>query len=193
MAYDAHDNTPLIWIDLEMTGLNFQEDRIIEIATVITDSMLRVIARGPQLVIHQPDSLLDTMDEWNQSTHGRSGLIDEVRASDLTEDDAENETLDFLSHYVSAQQSPMCGNSICTDRRFLHRYMPRLEAYFHYRHLDVSTIKELARRWYPNMAQGYSKKSGEHRALSDVLLSIEELRYYRDQWLGPDAVLKERS
>jgi oligoribonuclease len=172
----------LIWIDLEMTGLNPDEDRIIEIATIVTDSQLNVIAEGPVLAIHQTDSVLKAMDEWNTRTHRGSGLIDKVKASTLTEVDAELVTLEFLKKHVAKNKSPMCGNSICQDRRFLARGMPELETWFHYRNLDVSTIKELVARWRPELVNGFNKKSS-HQALDDVRESIEELRYYRDHFI----------
>ncbi len=169
----------LIWIDLEMTGLEPQTDRIIEIATLVTDSQLNLIAEGPMLAIHQPDAVLTAMDDWNRKQHGESGLVARVRASRMDERAAELQTLEFLRHYVPAGQSPMCGNSICQDRRFLARVMPDLEAYFHYRNLDVSTIKELARRWYPGLKS--FGKSSTHLALQDIRDSIDELRYYRER------------
>lgn len=172
----------LIWIDLEMTGLEPQTDRIIEMATLVTDSQLNVLAEGPVLAIHQPDAVLDGMDEWNTQTHGASGLLDRVRASRLSEADAERQMLAFLRDYVPARKSPICGNSICQDRRFLARWMPDLEAFFHYRNLDVSTLKELARRWYPSVAAGL-QKNGVHRALDDIRESIAELDYYRKHLL----------
>ena len=168
----------LIWIDLEMTGLNPLTERIIEIATVVTDSNLKVLAEGPSLVINQSDSLLAGMDEWNTRQHGSSGLTDRVRNSQITEAEAMQQTLDFLSHWVPKGQSPMCGNSIGQDRRFLVRYMPELEVFFHYRNLDVSTLKELVRRWRPDLEGGFSKK-GSHLAMDDVHDSIAELAYYR--------------
>jgi oligoribonuclease len=170
----------LIWIDLEMTGLNSQTDRIIEIATIVTDSQLTILAEGPMLAIHQSDATLATMDDWNQKQHGESGLIARVRASAVDEREAEARTLEFLSLHVPKGKSPMCGNSICQDRRFLARCMPELEAYFHYRNLDVSTLKELARRWYPERIKGFSKTS-THLALQDIRDSIEELRFYRER------------
>jgi oligoribonuclease len=169
----------LIWIDLEMTGLEPQTDRIIEIATLVTDSQLNLIAEGPMLAIHQPDAVLTAMDDWNRKQHGESGLVARVRASRMDERAAELQTLEFLRHHVPADQSPMCGNSICQDRRFLARVMPELEAYFHYRNLDVSTIKELARRWYPGLKS--FGKSSTHLALQDIRDSIDELRYYRER------------
>ena len=168
----------LIWIDLEMTGLNPLTERIIEIATVVTDSNLKVLAEGPSLVINQSDSLLAGMDEWNTRQHGSSGLTDRVRNSQITEAEAMQQTLDFLSHWVPKGQSPMCGNSIGQDRRVLVRYMPELEVFFHYRNLDVSTLKELVRRWRPDLEGGFSKK-GSHLAMDDVHDSIAELAYYR--------------
>lgn len=168
----------LIWIDLEMTGLDFANDSIIEIATIVTDSQLNEIATGPDLVIHAPDSLLDSMDEWNTKQHTKTGLVDKVKASSITIDQAERQTIDFLSEFVDPQCSPMCGNSICTDRRFLARQMPLLENFFHYRHIDVSTLKELARRWKPDIAK-IDDKNSDHRALSDIRDSIKELQLYR--------------
>ncbi len=182
MSQDANN---LIWIDLEMTGLDTQNDRIIEIATLVTDSQLNVLAEGPILAIHQDDAVLDGMDEWNTRQHGQSGLIERVRASHLSEQDAERETLAFLRQYVPAGKSPMCGNSICQDRRFMARLMPELEAYFHYRNLDVSTLKELARRWKPEIYNGFSKDSS-HLAMDDIRDSIEELRYYREHFIRLD-------
>ncbi|MBK5937249.1 MAG: oligoribonuclease [Halorhodospira halophila] len=172
----------LIWIDLEMTGLDPSRDRIIEIAVVVTDSNLDTLAEGPVLAIHQDRSLLDGMDEWNTRQHGRSGLTERVRASTVTEAEAEAQVLAFLKQHVPPRTSPMCGNSICQDRRFLARWMPDLEAYFHYRHIDVSTLKELARRWAPEVADGV-RKSGNHLALDDIRDSINELRHYRREFL----------
>lgn len=171
----------LIWIDLEMTGLVPQTDRIIEIATIITDSELHILAEGPVFAIHQPDEILQGMDEWNTTHHGDSGLTDRVRSSQNSTAQAECETLAFLEAWVPAGISPMCGNSICQDRRFLARYMPTLEAYFHYRNLDVSTIKELCKRWAPEVAAGVNKV-GAHLALSDIRDSIDELIHYRKQF-----------
>lgn len=176
----------LIWIDLEMTGLNPQADCIIEIATIVTDSNLNVLAEGPVLAIHQSDAVLAAMDAWNQKQHGSSGLVARVRASEIDEHEAEARTLAFLAQYVPAGKSPMCGNSICQDRRFLARCMPQLEAYFHYRNLDVSTLKELARRWYPGQLKSFNKSSA-HLALQDIRDSIEELRFYRQQIFVPAA------
>jgi len=174
----AGDPNNLIWIDMEMTGLQPDADRIIEIAMLVTDPQLELVAEGPVLVLHQPDEVLDAMDTWNKSTHKKSGLIDRVRASSLSEADAERAALQFLEEHVPANNSPMCGNSICQDRRFLARWMPRLEAHFHYRNLDVSTLKELVRRWKPELMKGFAKE-GRHEALADILESIEELKFYR--------------
>ncbi len=176
----------LIWIDLEMTGLDTQNDMIIEIATIITDSQLNILAEGPVLAIHQSDQILTKMDEWNTRQHGQSGLIERVRSSSVTEAEAEKQTLKFLQQYVPAKASPMCGNSICQDRRFLARCMPRLEAYFHYRNLDVSSLKELAMRWAPSICAGFTKNS-VHLALEDIRDSIDELRYYREHLFKPFA------
>ena len=173
----AGDPNNLIWIDMEMTGLQPDSDRVIEIAMLVTDPQLNVLATGPVLVLHQPDSVLDAMDSWNKSTHAKSGLIERVRASSLTEADAERQALEFLAAYVPASASPMCGNSICQDRRFLARWLPRLEAHFHYRNLDVSTLKELVKRWKPDLKS--FAKEGKHEALADILESIEELKFYR--------------
>jgi len=172
------DNYNLIWIDLEMTGLKTDSDSIIEIATVVTDKELNVLASGPVLAIHQPESVLAGMDDWNQKQHGSSGLLVRVRASSVSAAQAEARTLEFLSPWVPPGASPMCGNSICQDRRFLAREMPSLERYFHYRNLDVSTLKELARRWAPHVADSFVKE-GAHLALADILESIRELKHYR--------------
>ena len=176
------DASRLIWIDMEMTGLDPDRDRIIEVALVVTDSDLNTVAESPALVVHQDDATLAAMDAWNQGTHGRSGLIDKVKASTLDEAGTEAAALAFLREHVPAKASPMCGNSICQDRRFLARWMPALEDYFHYRNLDVSTIKELARRWKPDLLKGVPKE-GRHEALADVYESIAELRHYRTGWL----------
>lgn len=176
----------LIWIDLEMTGLDPDRDRIIEIATVVTDAELRVIAEGPVLAIHQAEAALRGMDAWNTRQHGESGLVERVRASDIDEAEAEHRTLEFLASHVPPRTSPMCGNTICQDRRFLYRYMPELERYFHYRHLDVSTLKELARRWVPEVAASFTKESA-HLALEDIHDSIAELRHYRAHFLVSEA------
>ena len=174
----AADSNNLIWIDLEMTGLIPESDRIIEIAVVVTDSQLNLVAEGPVLVVHQPDEVLAAMDSWNRSVHGKSGLVDKVKASSLDEAAAERQTIAFLREHVPAGASPMCGNSICQDRRFLARWMPALEAHFLYRNLDVSTLKELVKRWKPELVKGM-KKEGKHEALADIYESVEELKYYR--------------
>jgi len=173
----------LIWIDLEMTGLNPETDRIIEIAVVVTDANLTQRVEGPVFAIHQSDATLDKMDAWNKGTHGRSGLIDRVKASTVTEDEAVAQTIAFLKQYVPANKSPMCGNSICQDRRFLAKTMPALESFFHYRNLDVSTLKELAKRWKPELLAGF-KKAQAHTALADITESIDELAYYREHFLS---------
>ena len=177
----SRDN--LIWIDLEMTGLDPEKERIIEIATLATDSNLNILAEGPNLVISQPIEFLEGMDEWNQNQHGLSGLIEEVKNSNVTSQVAEIETLEFISKYVGEKASPMCGNTVSHDRRFLSRYMPRLESYFNYRHIDVSSFKEVAVRWM-NEAQVYEKK-GSHRALGDIKESVAELKFYKDLFM-PD-------
>jgi len=174
------DAERLIWIDMEMTGLKPDTDRIIEVALVVTDNALNVVAEAPVWVVHQADATLDGMDSWNRGTHGRSGLIDKVKASTLDEAAVEAQALAFLREHIPAKASPMCGNSICQDRRFLARWMPTLEDHFHYRNLDVSTLKELARRWRPEALKGVPKE-GKHEALADVLESIEELKHYREQ------------
>lgn len=172
----------LIWVDMEMTGLEPDTDRIIEVAVVVTDMQLNVLAEGPVFAIHQSDEVLDKMDAWNKGTHGRSGLIDRVKASTVSEADAEKALIEFLRKYVPAGKSPMCGNSICQDRRFMVRGMPKLEAFFHYRNLDVSTLKELCKRWKPEIASGF-KKHQKHTALADIIESIEELKYYREHFI----------
>ena len=174
----------LIWIDLEMTGLDTQNDVIIEIATIVTDSELNELAEGPMLAIHQSDDILNGMDEWNTNQHGKSGLTERVKNSPLTVAEVEQKTLGFLRKYVPKGASPMCGNSICQDRRFMARLMPELEDFFHYRNLDVSSLKELAKRWAPDVAKGVVK-SGAHLALDDTRDSINELRYYREQLFKP--------
>lgn len=173
----------LVWLDCEMTGLEPDVDRIIEIAVIVTGPNLEPRVEGPVFVIHQSDEQLDKMDSWNKGTHGRSGLIDKVKASAITEAQAEQQLIDFLSQYVPKSTSPMCGNSIGQDRRFLVKYMPRLEAFFHYRNVDVSTLKELARRWRPEVVTGF-KKQQRHTALADVHESIDELAYYRENFLN---------
>lgn len=178
----TQDRNALVWLDMEMTGLDPDKDRIIELAMVITNSSLEVIAEAPTWVIHQPDEVLAGMDEWNRSTHGRSGLIDRVKISVLGDAEVEAQALEFLRHHVPARTSPMCGNSICQDRRFMARGMPQLEAFFHYRNLDVSTLKELAKRWRPGLSEGF-KKSNKHEALADIYESIDELKYYREHFI----------
>ncbi len=178
----AQDLQHLIWIDLEMTGLNPDSDLIIEIATVVTDKDLNILAEGPVLAVHQSDAALAAMDDWNQQHHGQSGLIDRVKASTINEAEAERLTIEFLKQWVPENTSPICGNSIGQDRRFLYRYMPKLEAYFHYRNIDVSTLKELAARWAPEVKNGFNKESS-HQALEDIIESIEELRYYREHFI----------
>lgn len=176
------DNTGrLIWIDLEMTGLSPENDVIIEIATIVTDDELNIIAEGPVLAVHQSDERMNSMDEWNTRTHGESGLVKRVKESAYREAEAEAATIEFLQQHLEAGVSPMCGNSIGQDRRFLARYMPTLEAFFHYRNLDVSTVKELAKRWKPEILPGF-KKHNKHEALADIIESIEELRYYREHF-----------
>ncbi|MCX7814653.1 MAG: oligoribonuclease [Tepidimonas ignava] len=172
----------LVWIDCEMTGLNPERDRLLEVAVVVTGPNLTPRIEGPVLVIHQDDAVLDAMDSWNKGTHGKSGLIDKVRASTMTEAEAETVLLDFIARYVPKGGSPMCGNSIGQDRRFLVKYMPRLEAFFHYRNLDVSTLKELAKRWRPEVYKAFQKQQ-RHTALADVHESIDELQHYRDHFL----------
>ena len=172
----------LVWLDMEMTGLEPDTDRIIEVAVVVTDSELNILGEGPVFAIHQSDTALDAMDSWNKGTHGRSGLIERVKASTVTEAQAEEALIAFLKDFVPAGKSPMCGNSICQDRRFMARGMPKLEAFFHYRNLDVSTLKELCKRWKPELASGF-KKHQKHTAMADIIESIEELRYYREHFI----------
>ena len=176
------NNNNLIWLDMEMSGLLPDSDRILELAAVVTDAELNVLGESPVLVIHQSDAVLDGMDAWNQGTHKRSGLIDKVKASTLEEQAATTQMITFLKQFVPAGKSPMCGNSICQDRRFMARYMPDLEAYFHYRNLDVSVFKELARRWKPEIYSGF-KKASRHEALADIYESIDELKYYREHFI----------
>jgi oligoribonuclease len=178
----ARSDQNLVWIDLEMTGLKPDTDRIIEIAVVVTAPDLSIRVEGPVFAIHQSNEMLDGMDAWNKGTHGRSGLIDRVKASTVDEAHAAKAVIEFLKAYVPNNKSPMCGNSICQDRRFLARYMPTLEAFFHYRNLDVSTLKELAKRWKPGLAEGF-KKAQRHTALADITESIDELAYYREHFL----------
>jgi oligoribonuclease len=179
----AVDENRLLWVDMEMSGLSPDTDRVLELAMVVTDGELNVVAEGPVIAIHQHDSVLEGMDAWNRSTHARSGLTVRVRESSVNEAEAERQMLDWAARYVPAGRSPMCGNSICQDRRFMARWMPRLEAFFHYRNLDVSTLKELARRWRPDVFRTLEKKS-RHEALADVYESIGELKHYRVHWLG---------
>src|ERR1700704_5574455 len=176
------DQNNLIWIDMEMTGLSSDSDRIIEVALVVTDAQLTVLAESPEWVIHQPDEVLDAMDSWNKGPRGKSGLIEPVRPSPPTEAQAEALAPEFLKPHAPAGVSPMCGNSICQDRRFLARSMPKLESFFHYRNLDVSTLKELVKRWKPEVAKGLVKQ-GKHEALADIYESIDELKYYRENFL----------
>ena len=176
------DESNLVWIDMEMSGLNPDTDRVLEIAAVVTDAQLEVLAEGPVLVVHQSDRVLAGMDTWNTATHGRSGLTDRVRASRLVEGEAQQRMIDFLRTLVPAGRSPMCGNSICQDRRFMARWLPQLEAFFHYRNLDVSTLKELARRWKPDVYRAFEKKS-RHEALADIYESIDEMRHYRQHFI----------
>jgi oligoribonuclease len=178
---EKSDNN-LIWIDMEMSGLNVEEDKILEIAVIVTDPDLKVIAEGPVLVVHQEDNILDKMDAWNTSTHNKTGLVDKVKKSKLNESMVENQVIDFLKKYVNKNTSPMCGNSICQDRRFMAKHMPNLENFFHYRNLDVSVFKELAKRWKPELIEGF-KKAGKHEALADIIESIEELKYYREHFI----------
>ena len=182
LAQERPNEFNLVWVDMEMTGLDPDTDRIIEIAVIVTDAQLNVVAEGPVFAIHQSDETLDKMDAWNKGTHGKSGLIDRVKASIVDEAQAEEQLIAFLKQYVPANKSPMCGNSICQDRRFMARGMPKLEAFFHYRNLDVSTLKELCRRWKPELASGF-KKHQKHTALADIHESIEELRYYREHFI----------
>ncbi|WP_374337509.1 oligoribonuclease [Leeia sp.] len=178
----SNNSSHLIWVDMEMTGLQPDSDRIIELAAVITDAQLNAIAESPVLVVHQSDAVLDGMDAWNKGTHGKSGLIDKVKASVLDEAEAEARMLAFLAAHIPQGVSPMCGNSICQDRRFMARWMPKLEQFFHYRNLDVSTLKELMKRWKPELAKGLTKH-GKHEALADIYESIEELKYYREHFI----------
>jgi oligoribonuclease len=178
----ANDKTPLVWIDMEMSGLVPDRDRILEVAMVVTDADLNTIAEAPVFVLHQPESVLDAMDSWNKSTHGKSGLVDKVRASSFNEAQVEARLIEFLKPIVGERLAPLCGNTVHQDRRFMARYMPAFDAYLHYRIIDVSTLKELAKRWRPDVVQAFSKE-GKHEALADVYESIEELRHYRDHFL----------
>ena len=180
----ALNDNHLVWLDMEMTGLEPERDRIIEMAMIVTDSNLETIAESPVWAVHQTDAVLDAMDDWNKNTHGKSGLIERVRASTLDEAAVEAAALAFMQEYVPKRVSPMCGNSIGQDRRFMVRYMPTLEAWFHYRNIDVSTLKELCRRWKPEVAAGFEKESA-HTALADIRESIEELKYYRERFIQP--------
>ena len=182
VRYEMNKKTNLIWIDLEMTGLVPEKDNIIEIATVVTDADLNVLAEGPSIAIYQDNKHLDSMDEWNTRQHTKSGLVQRVKASEISVNEAEKQTLDFLMKYVDPGASPMCGNSICQDRRFLYNYMPKLEKFFHYRHIDVSTLKELAVRWKPDVVTTSFKES-KHLALSDIYDSINELKHYREHFI----------
>ena len=179
MAADANN---LIWVDIEMSGLDPEIEKVLEVAVVVTDTQLNTIAEGPVLVVHQSGGVLDAMDAWNKNTHGKSGLIDRVKTSTLSETDVDGQLVDFLKQYVPAGVSPLCGNSVHQDRRFMVRYLPRFEAHFHYRNLDVSTLKELMRRWKPELAAGMTKH-GRHEALADIYESIDELKYYREHFL----------
>ncbi|HNA82883.1 MAG TPA: oligoribonuclease [Thiobacillaceae bacterium] len=178
----AQNDTHLVWVDMEMSGLDPDKDVVLEVALVVTDKDLNLVEEGPVLVVHQADAVLDAMDSWNKSTHGKSGLIDKVKASPLSEADVENQMIEFMKRHVGERKSPMCGNSICQDRRFMARHLPKLEAYFHYRNLDVSTLKELAARWRPELKDGF-KKANSHTALADIQESIEELKYYREHFI----------
>jgi oligoribonuclease len=182
----AQNDTHLVWIDMEMSGLVPETDSVLEVALIVTDKDLNLVEEGPVLVVHQSDAVLDAMDNWNKGTHGKSGLIDKVKASPWSDADVEAQMIEFMRKHVGERKSPMCGNSICQDRRFLARHMPKLEAYFHYRNLDVSTLKELAARWRPELKDGF-KKANNHTALADIQESIEELKYYRDNFIRMSA------
>jgi oligoribonuclease len=184
----AHDKTPLVWIDMEMSGLVPERDRVLEVAMVVTDADLNTVAEAPVYVIHQPDEVLDAMDSWNRSTHGKSGLVDKVRASTFTEAEVEARLVEFLKPIVPERTAPLCGNTVHQDRRFMVRYLPLFDAYLHYRIIDVSTLKELAKRWRPDVLAGVTKE-GKHEALADIHESIEELRHYRRHFLvAPEQV-----
>ena len=178
----AHDKTPLVWVDMEMSGLVPERDRVLEVAMVVTDADLNTLAEAPVFVVHQPDEVLDAMDSWNRSTHGKSGLVDKVRASTFTEAEVEARLIEFLRPLVPERTAPLCGNTVHQDRRFMARYLPLFEAYLHYRIVDVSTLKELAKRWRPDVIAGFTKE-GKHEALADIQESIEELRHYRRHFL----------
>jgi oligoribonuclease len=182
--HPRYDENNLVWVDMEMSGLNPDTDRVLEIAAVVTDSQLEVLAEGPVVVVHQSERVLAAMDSWNTATHRRSGLTERVRASPIDEVEAQRQVLDFVQTLVPAGKSPMCGNSICQDRRFMARWLPQLEAYFHYRNVDVSTLKELARRWKPDVYRSFEKKS-RHEALADIYESIDEMRHYRQHFIQP--------
>jgi oligoribonuclease len=183
----ARDNTPLVWVDMEMSGLVPERDRILEVAMVVTDAELSVVAEAPVYVIHQPDEVLDAMDSWNRSTHGKSGLVDRVRASTFTEAEVEARLVEFLKPLLPERTAPLCGNTVHQDRRFMVRYLPLFDAYLHYRIVDVSTLKELAKRWRPDVVAGVAKE-GKHEALADIHESIEELRHYRREFLRAEPV-----
>ena len=178
----SKNNNNLIWLDMEMSGLNPETDKVLEIAPVTTDPYLTIIGEGPVIVILQSDEVLSRMDSWNQSTHGKSGLIEKVKNSNVTEEEATHQLIEFMGQYIEKGKSPMCGNTICQDRRFMAKHMPQLESFFHYRNLDVSVFKELAKRWKPELISGFKKKS-KHEALADILESIEELKYYREHFI----------
>ena len=182
MEIMAADQNNLLWVDMEMSGLNPDTDKVLEVAIVVTDTQLNTVAEAPVFVVHQPASVLDAMDSWNKATHAKSGLVERVKASTLNESEVENRMVEFLQQYVPAGVSPMCGNSVHQDRRFMVRYLPKLEAFFHYRNLDVSTLKELVKRWKPELAGGFAKH-GKHEALADIYESIDELKYYREHFL----------
>jgi oligoribonuclease len=182
LRHAAYDDNNLIWVDMEMSGLNPDSDRVLEVAVVVTNAQLETIAEGPVQVVFQPEAVLAGMDAWNKATHGRSGLIERVRASALNEAQAEQKLIEFLAPFVGAGKSPMCGNSICQDRRFMARWLPALEAFFHYRNVDVSTLKELAKRWRPEVVRSFEKKS-KHEALADIYESVAELKHYREHLL----------
>lgn len=185
----SQDKNALIWIDLEMTGLFPETDRIIEVATIVTDSNLEIVAEGPVIAVHQSDAVMAGMDEWNTKTHGKNGLTDRVKESKINEAEAERMTIEFLEKHVPKGASPMCGNSICQDRRFLARLMPDMEAFFHYRNLDVSSVKELAKRWRPDISNGFKKKN-THQAMDDIRESIDELKYFRECFIKSEKETK---
>lgn len=186
IRHASYDDNNLIWVDMEMSGLNPDSDRVLEVAVVVTNAQLEIVAEGPVQVVFQPESVLANMDSWNKATHSRSGLVNRVRVSTLDAAQAESQLVEFLSAYVGPGKSPMCGNSICQDRRFMARWLPTLEAFFHYRNVDVSTLKELAKRWCPSVVRSFEKKS-KHEALADIYESIAELKHYREHMLRPSA------